>query len=281
LFLSTLSLLSAGGAARAAQSYDNCTGFITSVPAVISTQGTWCLKQDLATAIASGNAISVNANNVTLDCNDFKLGGLAAGAGTLAYGIAATSRANVTVRHCNIRGFLIGLFFSGAGSSGHAIEDNRFDGNTYSGIFVGADGSVIRRNRVFDTGLTTQSIDASGIVAFGTIDVLENSVSGVVARSGGGGSAYGIGTSGSVGGRIIGNGVRGLVKDGAGTINGIANSGSDHVTLRDNDVLGDASAGSTGLACSDSFSSARDNTVSRFANSIVGCSSDGGNVLHP
>ena len=84
-FLVLLLFLCGPRAAHAAQSYDNCTGFITSVPAVISTQGTWCLKQDLATAIASGNAISVNANNVTLDCNDFKLGGLAAGAGTVAF----------------------------------------------------------------------------------------------------------------------------------------------------------------------------------------------------
>ena len=79
---------------------------------------------------------------------------------------------------------------------------------------------------------------------------------------------------------IIGDGVRGLVKDGVGAINAIANSSSDHVTLRDNVVLGDASAGSTGLACSDSFSSARDVTISQSVNSIVGRSSDGGNALH-
>src|SRR4029078_12340445 len=86
---------SAPRSAHAAESYDNCSGFITSLPAVISTQGTWCFKQDLATAITSGNAISINTNNVTLDCNDFKLGGLAAGAGTMTYGVAATSRVNV------------------------------------------------------------------------------------------------------------------------------------------------------------------------------------------
>ena len=37
--LSTLALLAAPCATRAAESYDNCTGFITSIPAVINSQG--------------------------------------------------------------------------------------------------------------------------------------------------------------------------------------------------------------------------------------------------
>ena len=77
--------------ASAAESYDNCAGFITSLPAVISSQGTWCMKQDLATAVTSGFVITVATNNVTIDCNNFKLGGLAAGAGTQASGIFANN----------------------------------------------------------------------------------------------------------------------------------------------------------------------------------------------
>ena len=267
--------------AHAAESYDNCTGFITSVPAVISTQGTWCLKQDLATAISNGNAITINTNNVTLDCNDFKLGGLAAGAGTTAYGVSAGSRLNVTIRHCNIRGFLVGVSFSGAGSAGHTVEDNRFDNNTYVGIFLGGDSSVIRRNRIFDTGGSTQAADATGIDAIGSIDVVDNTISGVIARAGGSGSAYGIGVGSNVGGRIIGNGVRGLLKDGTGATFGIYNVSDDHLTVRDNDLVGDASAGSNGIKCDDSASSARDNTIGQFAGSIFVCSNDGGNVVHP
>src|SRR6185369_12584927 len=94
---------------RAAESYDNCSGTVASLPAVISTQGTWCFKQDLATSITFGNAITVTTNNVTLDCNNFKLGGLAAGVGTHAYGVYAggygAGRSNITVRNCNVRGF--------------------------------------------------------------------------------------------------------------------------------------------------------------------------------
>src|SRR4029079_11229258 len=127
--------------ALAAQSYDNCTGYITVLPAIISTQGTWCLKQDLATANATGAAITINTNNVTIDCNNFKLGGLAAGLGTTAIGIHAAARINATARHCNIRGFLGCIYFSGITGGGHAIEDNRFDGNTYVAAQIEGDGS--------------------------------------------------------------------------------------------------------------------------------------------
>src|SRR5687768_16439274 len=108
--------------AHAAESYDNCTGFIETLPATISTQGTWCLKHDVSTAITSGNAITIAANNVTLDCNDFKVGGLAAGDSSAANGVYAASRLNATVRQCGVRGFSQGIWLDGAG---HLVEDNR------------------------------------------------------------------------------------------------------------------------------------------------------------
>jgi hypothetical protein len=40
-----LALLGYTGAASAAETYDNCTGFITSLPAVITRQGTWCMNE--------------------------------------------------------------------------------------------------------------------------------------------------------------------------------------------------------------------------------------------
>ncbi|HEY0661023.1 MAG TPA: hypothetical protein VGD21_06870 [Lysobacter sp.] len=75
--LAALVLLVHAVPVQAAESYDNCTGFIETLPATISTQGTWCLKHDVGTAITEGNAVTIAANNVTLDCNDFKIGGLA------------------------------------------------------------------------------------------------------------------------------------------------------------------------------------------------------------
>jgi hypothetical protein len=166
--------------AYAAQSYDNCKGFITTLPATISTQGVWCLKEDLSTAIASGKAITIATNNVTIDCNDFKIGGLAAGDASLAYGIYAVSRQNVTIRHCNIRGFMAGIYLEGG--TGHLVEDNRLDNMLSIGIYVYAYpdfNSLVRRNRVYDTGgyASGSVVDSYGIYVAG--DAVDNTVSGL------------------------------------------------------------------------------------------------------
>ena len=133
---------------RAAQGYDNCTGFIDSLPATISTLGTWCLRKDVSTGMTSGIAITVAANNVTLDCNDFKIGGLAAGTASLAYGVGhLVERSNTTIRRCSIRGFAVGVALGGRG---HLVEDSRFDNNLLYGI--SCVGCTVRRNQVYDTG---------------------------------------------------------------------------------------------------------------------------------
>jgi len=265
-------------AAHAAESYDNCTGFITSIPATITTQGTWCLKQDLATAITSGVAITIATNNVTIDCNDFKLGGLAAGIATGTYGIYSLNRSNATVRRCNVRGFYYGVLLQGSGGGGHAVEDNRFDGNTFIGVNVDGDGSVIRRNRVFDTGGSTLQADAYGISGYYTVDIVDNSVSGVAARAGGNGSAVGIYTNSSVGGNVIGNRVRGLFKDGTNLAVGIANVVDTRVEMRDNNIIG---IGEIGLSCGNTNDTAKDNVINGFGVALISCSDVGGNAILP
>ena len=280
VLLSLLCCLVAPRAANA-ETFNTCTGFITSIPAVISTQGTWCFKQDLATAITSGKAITINTNNVTIDCNDFKLGGLAAGIGTQADGIFASGRLNATVRHCNIRGFQHGLYFSGSLGGGHSVEDSRFDNNTYVGIQVEGDGSVIRRDRVFDTGGTTSAASAFGIVTSDSADVLDNTVSGVAATAGGNGNVFGIIVQFSNSGQVAGNRVRGLAKDGTGITTGIYVNSSDRITIRGNDLVGDGSAPSIGLDCFSNLDRSKDNYISAFATGISTCGDDGGNVIVP
>jgi parallel beta-helix repeat protein len=277
-----LALLSAPTGVRAAESYDNCKGFITSVPVVITTQGTWCLKTDLSTAINTGVAITIATNNVTLDCNDFKLGGLAAGIGTQTIGIYAQNSLNTTVRHCNVRGFIRGLYFQGSSSGGNVVENNRFDSNTYIGIIVEGNGTVVRRNRVFNTGGSTLASSAYGVITNYDVDVVDNTVSGVAATVGFNGGAVGINAIANSSGRIIGNGVRGLHKDGGGLAEGIYNTSSDRVTLRDNDVVGDASASSVaGLTCTSSNGRAKGNSISGFVTGLVGCNDSGGNAVIP
>ena len=213
------------GNARAAQSLDTCAGFIDTLPAVISTQGVWCLRHDLATSMPSGSAINISTNNVTIDCNDFKIGGLGAGNASTTYGIHAASRQNVTARHCNVCGFHTGIYVYGG--AGHLVEDNRLDNNLAFGIFLSADNSLVQRNRVFDTGGFAGTYYSYGI--FTVADTLENTVSGVFATATDT-TPYGIAAHGS-GTTVHGNRVRGLAVAGAGYATGIrlycANSTAD------------------------------------------------------
>ena len=273
--------LLAAGSARAAESFDNCTGFITSLPAVIATQGTWCLKQDLATAMTSGNAITVGTNNVTIDCNNYKLGGLAAGIGTAAWGIFAHDRENTTIRRCNIRGFEAAIVLESDIFGSNLVEDNRLGGNTYVAMNIDGDGSIVRRNRVFDTGETTLHTGAYAIVTHYNVDVVDNAVSGVTARVGANGIAVGIQTSFNSGNSIAGNRVRGLLPDGIGQAIGVFNTSSGRIAIHDNDLFASGSAGSIGITCQTNWGRAMNNMISGFATEFSNCGDAGGNDYQP
>ena len=263
--------------ALAAESYDNCAGYIDALPAVINTQGVWCLRQDVATAITNGAAISIGTNNVTIDCNHFKIGGLAAGAGTKATGILVDSRLNAVIRHCNVRGFYIGAALSGGG---HVVEDNRFNSNYGTGVYLEGDGSVARRNLVADTGGSTVSTTAAGIVTAMDVDVIDNTVASVFVDQGTDREAYGISASDNTSGSIRGNRVRNLSVLGAGTTFGIFNAVSSHVVMRDNHVVGSGTSESTiGIACGDSSGMTRDNVINGFQTGVDQCTDDDTDVV--
>ena len=154
------------GAAPARAETVNCTA-ITALPKVITVQGVYCFTRDLATAMTSGNAIDIQTNNVVLDLNGFKLGGLAAGRGTLTNGIHALNRQNLTIKNGTIRGFLRGILLDDTSASqGHVVEDIRADQNTQIGIEVQGSGTIVRNNQVVATGGSTvfgANADAFGI----------------------------------------------------------------------------------------------------------------------
>jgi parallel beta-helix repeat protein len=279
LLLALPMVLCVAAPARAASSYDACTGFITTLPANITTQGTWCLKSDLATSMSSGEAIIVANNNVTIDCNDFKLGGLSAGAGTMAIGIRSQNRLNTTVRGCNVRGFLVGVLIEGDGS-GHLVENNRLDGNTFGGIVVQGDGMQVRGNRVFDTGWGVLPAAAAGItVAGGSADVQDNLVYNVTATAGDGGDAYGVLAQGLSFGRISGNAVRGLAPDdaGGGEAVGVQLTANLHAAVHDNHVAN--AAGGTGIGCEAGSAIVRDNILQGMDEAVsAACQDEGGNA---
>jgi hypothetical protein len=220
LFLFASALLFASGFTPAQAETVACTA-ITSLPYVIVTQGVYCLTGHLNTGISTGNAITINTNNVVLDLNGFKIGGLSAGLGTQAYGISGASRQNVTIRNGTVRGFYFGIKLDDTNpptiSQGHVIEDIRADQNTVGGIEIWGKGNTIRNNIVMATGGSTNAgapLVVSGISVQGPgARVINNDVMEVTAD--GSHWAFGIflGSSNSV---VVGNRVTNVT---AATVN--------------------------------------------------------------
>ena len=95
LSLMIIALFGASASASAAESYDSCAGFIDTVPATITTQGTWCLRHNLSTSATGIHAIEIQNSNVTIDCNGFKIGNGPAGTNTNSVGIFSEGFANI------------------------------------------------------------------------------------------------------------------------------------------------------------------------------------------
>jgi hypothetical protein len=180
LLLPALLVLAWGSAPARAETV-NCTP-VTTLPLIITVQGIYCFTGHLATGITSGSAIDIQTSNVILDLNGWKLGGLAAGAGTTAVGIHALDRQNITIKNGTIRGFFRGIQLETAGASqGHVVEDIRADLNTFVGIEVDGAGNIIRNNQVVTTGGSTTfagNASANGVLVLGSgARVLNNDVS--------------------------------------------------------------------------------------------------------
>jgi hypothetical protein len=79
--------------------------------------------------VASGKAIEIITNNVVIDLNGHRIGGLTAGAGTHSWGIYADQRQNMTIRNGTLRGFYYGISLQDLSpytiSQGHIIEEIR------------------------------------------------------------------------------------------------------------------------------------------------------------
>jgi hypothetical protein len=278
--LALLALACCAPSAHAAESYDSCTGFINSLPATISTPGTWCLNKTLSTALASGPAIKITANDVTIDCNDFRIVGTA-DATAATTGITAVDRHDTEVRNCHVRGFRTGLLLTG---SGQLVEDNRFVGNLHVGIEVRGDGAMIRRNLVLDTGGSTRATlrtTAYGMIVGDNADVVDNTIDGV--QPAGDTTELrnptGIRTHDNLSGTISGNRIRSLVAGGGGVDRGIDNVGNDGVVIVDNVINGRGYPGGAGIQCTDDSGTLVRNIIIGFTSGIAVCTNGGYNVV--
>ncbi len=197
----------------------DCTP-INELPAVITLQGIYCLTRNLITSQTEDYAIEIQTNNVTIDFNGWKLGGLSAGSATHAYGIYSVNRKNITIRNGTVRGFSTGIFLGGVNAQGNLVEDIRAEQNRYGGIETQGRGDIIRRNQVVDTGGGV-SLYGNGIKVTGAgARVLDNDVVGVTAT--GLGQAYGIYLGGADGAVVESNRVSEIANLDTGSSMGIA-----------------------------------------------------------
>lgn len=269
-----LALAGALPAPARAETFHACAGFVTSVPATITSQGVWCFDRDLASALASGTLITIATNNVTLDCNGFKLGGIAAGDATTTVGIRiGAGRANATVRNCNVRGFAVGIAMDGYDGVGHRIENNRLDTNRAIGIDARGTALTIRGNVVVDTGGSTVYSGRHGIYVTGDADVVDNVVDGVISKPGS--WSMGLVMYGALHSTVRGNRVRNMVSD--LPANGIQVSG--YVLVEDNFVASATHAGSWAIHCSGALGTAAGNRTLGYGTGILECRDGGGNLV--
>jgi len=276
-----LMLLLVAGVGSTARAETTLCNEITSLPATISTQGVYCLKHDLNTSISSGAAIGINSNNVTLDCNDFKVGGLAAGVTTNAIGILANGRSNLTIRHCGVRGFDVGIMLIGSNVGGHLIEDNRVDLSTDTGMSLEGDDLVVRRNRILQTGGRAAEVSHSSLYVHGNGQVTDNLLSGITpADTGGNCSAYGIVLDQGPF-QVEHNLVTGLTPAVSGEARGIWGSSAVNYpnNIRNNTVISASPVAGYGIdGGTPGPSTCGENTVTHFATDTANCTDAGGNV---
>jgi hypothetical protein len=144
-------------------------------------------------------------------------------------------------------------------------------------MYIQGDGSVVRRNQVLDTGGSTFiADDVNAIWTVGNVDVLDNTVDGVLPLGNASGNGWSWGIFASINSSSIrDNRVRGVVGVGAGSAVGIYGAFG---LLRDNDLRGPG-GNSVGLSCASSEGRAKDNMVRGFTTAMNNCGNAGGNDL--
>jgi hypothetical protein len=246
----------------------------------ISTPGTWCLKQNFP-AISPGTAITVTSDNVTIDCNNFWLNG-----NEVSGAVYAKDHFNITVRNCFLYNFFTAAIDleSTTNTSGgrYLVENNIVSLSRITGIRVDGDGSIVRHNQI-DGGEseTIASNLAYAIYTTWSVDVTDNVITGVVIKNGTSGSSYGIYTSNNATGNIDRNSISNLEPLLYGHAYGIYNATSDRITMRDNTVIGNGTAGGIGLNCTNANGRAVHNVITGFATGLHFCADGGTNDITP
>ena len=183
LALAATSLL--GGAATV-----HAQTVITSLPYTITATGAYVLNGNLSSSQTSGNLITVNASNVTIDFQGHFISGAVGNTSQTTYGIYASERSNLTIKNGTIAHCQTGIEIDGNGSAttnsvNHQIDNLRVTYCYYIGIYISyGPGSRISNCQVSQTGYSGAG-SAFGIAVNGAGTVVQNNVVSNVTDSGG------------------------------------------------------------------------------------------------
>ncbi len=275
-FVISIGVITISFTASAHAEVTNCIE-ITSLPTTISSSGVYCLKQNLSTAATSGNAIDVQANDVTIELNGWILDGSAAGTGTATNGIYSNTKTNITVRNGTIRGFRRGVYLVGSSAGHHLVERVASDANRSVGLSVQGDEITVRDNRVFNTGPADVGNSAFGIsiTSAENFSISGNRIAGVAETL----TNTGIYVGFSSRGEVIDNLVVDMVA--AAYEYGIYFAGSSDVSVAGNRIINTSTGrtaifdatGSTGIDCVD-------NIIRGYTTGTPGCDYLSGNQVN-
>jgi parallel beta-helix repeat protein len=143
-----------------------------SAPYTITQPGSYILAGDIQTTLADQNAITVEANNVTIDLNGFNLNGPGSGNGC---GIFMNGRTNVEIRNGTIRDFggygiieQSPTYVNTTLGEGHRIFGIRAEFNHKSGIVLNGINNMVEDCTVFENGNYGIEV-AGGSIVIGNI----------------------------------------------------------------------------------------------------------------
>lgn len=256
---------------------------VSALPATLSQPGNYCLDMDFTVNSASIKAITIAANDVTLDCAGHTIRNDAVSDVGTSEAIYAYARNNVTVRNCRIQGgFTNGISFLQDNAQGNrnfyiTIQDNFVAGSYLHGIRAFGSVLEVRNNRIYDIGgqRDTYAIGMRLGGAGGNSPRLhavdDNAVAGVNSAYG---NAFGIFSENSLASTYRGNTVTGTTASTQGNSWGIHVLGAVN-TITGNHVIGSPLANDIGILGSSS-SSCYDNHV-RSPVATSGCNATLGN----
>jgi hypothetical protein len=158
---------------------------IDAVPYTIASPGVYELGKNLTfpSALETGNAITINASNVTIDFNSFNISKLQSGKTPQCLGIYALNRTNITVKNGSISGFYVGIDFdyrSGMNlNANHLVDGVRITNPQAFGVLLTQATNCLIQNCV----IVSTGFDSAGNTVSGSGVGIELSVSAAAANA--------------------------------------------------------------------------------------------------